>query len=153
MQFDEKTAEAKYYDLLKEIDRKVGIGNETTYLSELDKAGRKLLGVKFKGVFPSDKIPKLNDLKPYCILNLDRSDQSGSHWVGLAKYGDNALLYDSFGRKYNEIIPNIRFSGNGKIVMTDDDAEQGPLQENCGLRSLGFLVFCERYGCKNALLI
>ena len=48
------------------------IGDKTTYLSELLRIGKKLFGVKFKGVFPSDKIPKLNDLSPYAILNLDK---------------------------------------------------------------------------------
>ena len=66
----EKTANKLYNVYLKHIYQL--IGDKTTYLNQIQGAGKKLLGVKFKGVFPSDKIPKLNDLAPYCILNLDK---------------------------------------------------------------------------------
>jgi hypothetical protein len=46
-------------------------GSEETYGDDLNKIGKKLLGTKFRGVFPSDRIPILNDITPYAILNLD----------------------------------------------------------------------------------
>ena len=73
----EKDAELLYNKILKDVERLTG--DKTTYLEQLNGVGKKLLGVKFKGVFPSDKIPKLNDLSPYCILNLDKYTESGSH--------------------------------------------------------------------------
>jgi len=122
------------------------VGNQTTYMDDLDRVGRKLLGIKFKGVFPSDKIPILNDLKPYCILNLDRSDESGSHWISLGKLNKGSIVYDSFGRCHTQIIPNLKYSGNGRISNTDRDSEQEIHQSDCGARCLAFLVVLDKYG-------
>jgi len=141
-----------YKEKLKEIE-KYYTGDRTTYLKELEGTGKKLLGVKFKGVYPSDKIPKLNDLSPYCILNLDSSKEPGSHWVALAKSGKDSILYDSFGRHNNEIIPDLKYSGNGRIIDTDRDAEQKILETNCGARCIAFLKFFDEYGAKAAMLI
>ena len=111
----------KYLKLAKSI-----VGSDTTYLGQLNGAGKKLLGAKFKGVYPSDKIPHLTDLSPYCILNLDSSKEQGSHWIALVKSPNEnkCMVYDSFGRKYKRIIPILDYSGNGRIINTDDDAEQ-----------------------------
>ena len=143
----------KIYDIyLKKIYKL--IGNKTTYENQLNGAGKKLLGVKFKGVFPSDKIPKLNDLSPYCILNLDKSNEKGSHWVALVKTDKNeAIVYDSFGRNYKKIIPNLDISGNGRIINTDNDPEQHILETDCGSRCLSFIMVYDKYGKKAALKI
>lgn len=139
---------------LKEIE-KYHTGDKTTYLGELNGAGKKLLGVKFKGVFPSDKIPKLNDLSPYCILNLDTSKEPGSHWIALAKNDgkDHTMVYDSFGRHNHTIIPKLRYSGNGRVVDADRDAEQKVLETNCGARSLAWLCIYDKWGEDVARLI
>jgi hypothetical protein len=132
------------------------VSDKTTYSSQLLGAGKKLLGVKFKGVFPSDKIPKLNDLAPYCILNLDKSDQSGSHWIAVVKCkypSKDSIVYDSFGRDHKKIIPNLDISGNGRIINTDRDAEQKVLEDDCGARCLSFLLVYDNYGRNTAMLI
>lgn len=147
----EDEVEKIYKTILKNIIEPL-TGDETTYLNELLGVGKKLFGVKFKGVFPSDKIPKLNDLSPYAILNLDRSKEPGSHWVAIAKNDkdDITLLYDSFGREGNKIIKSLNYSGNGRIVNTDLDAEQKVKETNCGARCLAWLVVCDMYGFENA---
>lgn len=131
------------------------VGNVTTDIDQIDEAGRILLRYKYKGTFASDKIPKLNDLKPYCILNLDKTGQPGSHWVAVAKIPnkDKCLIYDSFGRSYKQIIPDIQTSGNGSIVDTDRDAEQAYIETNCGARCLAFLLLFDIHGYKVAKLI
>ena len=128
------------------------LGNNTTYLKDLEKTGRKLFGVKFKGVFPCDKIPRLNDLAPYCIANLDNSRQGGSHWIAIAKiHGkDESLVYDSFGRSYKDIIPILGYNGNGRIINTDRDVEQKILENNCGARSMAWLCVYDKQGYKIA---
>lgn len=140
-----------YNEYLKKIVRPL-LGNDTTYLNDLEKVGRKLFGVKFKGVYPCDKIPKLNDLSPYCIANLDNSKQCGSHWIGIAKiHGKNeCLVYDSFGRSYKKIIPILGYNGNGKIINTDRDIEQKVLENNCGERSMAWLCVYDKKGYKTA---
>lgn len=148
----EKYCNLIYNKILKDIVKPIS-GDKTTYLSELLRIGKKLFGVKFKGVFPSDKIPKLNDLSPYAILNLDKSTESGSHWVAIAKHGDKTYLYDSFGRRDTQIISNLQFTGNGKIINTDNDAEQKVEEMDCGARSIAFLLFFDNWGPECALLI
>jgi hypothetical protein len=148
----EKYCELLYNKILKDIVKPF-TGDQTTYLSELLGAGKKFLGVKFKGVYPSDKIPKLNDLAPYAILNLDTSKMPGSHWVAIAKSGNDTYIYDSFGRSNIHIIPNLEFSGNGKIIDSDRDAEQGILDTDCGARSIAWLIFLDKWGIDCAKLI
>ncbi len=154
MKNKKQIAEKLYNQKLKEIE-KYHVGDKTTFLSQLNGAGKKLLGVKFKGVYPSDKIPKLNDLSPYCILNLDSSKEPGSHWIALAKNQDknHTIVYDSFGRHNNKIIPNLKFSGNGRIIDSDRDPEQKPKETNCGARALSFLCIHDKYGEDVAKLI
>ena len=138
------------YNHILKTEIKPLLGFKATYLDQLDNVCNKLFGRKYRGTFPSDQIPKLNDVKKYCILNLDRSDQAGSHWIALAKDDNKTYLYDSFGRAGNKIIPNLEFSGNGKIIDVDRDAEQGILEENCGARCVGFLCVFDRYGANVA---
>lgn len=133
-----------YNKKLKEIEKIVG--DKTTYLSDLDKAGIKLIGKKFKGVYPSDLIPKLTNNKCCCILNLDKSGQPGTHWIAIYKFGNKTLCYDSFGRRNTQIITNLKFSGNGKIYDTERDEEQKIMETNCGARCLSFLWCCKNYG-------
>jgi hypothetical protein len=150
----EKKAEELYNHILKKIVYPQ-TGDKSTYSNDLDRVGRKLLGIKFKGVFPSDKIPKLNDLKPYCILNLDKSTESGSHWISLAKLVGtrDSIVYDSFGRDNKQIIPDLQYSGNGTIQNTDRDAEQKIEETDCGARCLAWLVLLDNYGLEYAKLI
>ena len=135
------------------------VGKDITFLSQLNGGGRKLLGVKFKGVFPSDKIPQLNDLAPYCILNLDTSKETGSHWIALAKMPksrsclSSAMVYDSFGRDYKTLIRALDCSGNGRMLNTDPDVELSVVETDCGARSLAWLLLFDSYGPKVARLI
>lgn len=125
------------------------IGDKTTYLTQLLGAGKKLFGVKFRGVYPSDKIPRLNDLSPYCILNLDKSKEPGSHWIALAKLphpSNESMVYDSFGRNYKKIIPLLSHSGNGRIKNTELDSEQQIQQTDCGARCIAWLLVFDKQG-------
>ena len=147
----EKQALKLYNEILSRVEKLVG--NKTTYLQDLENQGKKLLAVKFSGVYPADKIPCLNSIKKYAILNLDKSTEPGSHWVAIAKHNNTTLLYDSFGRDHKKIIPALAKSGNGKIINTDRDAEQDILETNCGARCLAWLILMDYSGAKIAKLI
>ena len=149
----EKEIEKIYKQILKRVEKNVIKHNGTTFMSELNKIGKEVMGIRFKGVYPSDRIPKLTNLKPYCILNLDNSSQGGSHWIAVVKTKKDIIVYDSFGRKAKSIIPSLFTSGNGKIINTDLDKEQNIKETNCGQRSLSFLIFYEKYGREKSLLI
>ena len=151
VQREERKANKIYDLLLDRIIKYHTLTNGTTYLSQLDEIGKHLLKDKFMGVYPSDKIPKLTKKQCYCILNLDNSSESGSHWVSLAlDLKGNSMFYDSFGRDYKEIIPNLEYSKNGKVINTELDAEQGILQQDCGSRALAWLLLYEHWGAKVA---
>ena len=55
---------------------------------------------RFKGVYPYDKIPILNDVKKECcfVFNLDPSTRNGSHWVAVMLHPTKRNVYfDSYG--------------------------------------------------------
>ena len=147
----EKRAEKIFNDITKQIEKVIGHGNET-YTNELERIGKQIFRNKFVGVFPSDKIPKLNN-NNYTIINLDKSDEEGSHWVALAKRDNEIYIFDSFGRDTYKILPSIKQSGNGLVKMTDPDRNQKDHEVNCGQKSLAWLCILDRYGVDVAKLI
>lgn len=131
---------------LKYLESKMG--NKITDSDQLHKMGRKLFGKKFKGVYPSDKALKLTQKQPYAIVNLDNSDEFGSHWTAVGLNNGDLLFYDSFGRKASKILPSI-FKGGKQVIDTEDDVEQdlnGKKESNCGQRSLASLVVLDQWG-------
>ena len=147
----ERVAHNLYKRAMELIKKEVG--NTTTNGSELERVGIKLFGIKFKGVYASDKIPTLNNIQSYAILNLDKSNMPGSHWISIAHKDDTTYCYDSFGRGYKTIIKNLNYTANGTIKNSDLDAEQQPTELNCGLRSLSWLYVFHHYGPDVAILI
>ena len=118
------------------------LGTSATYSTDLDKIGKHLFDVLWRGVFASDQdIPKTG----YAIINVDKSDESGSHWVAIC----DGIVYDSFGRKIKNLIPHLK---NIKDIV-DNDAEQTKKQEDCGQRCLAFIWVYHRLGKEYALFI
>ena len=148
----DKKAHQMYNQILNKVVEPM-VGDDITYQDGLDKAGNNMFCRRFKGVFASDKIPRLNDLKKYAILNLDRSNEQGSHWIAIAFENGKTYVYDSFGRKSSRIIPTLFHSGNGRIMDADYDSEQKIKENNCGARSLAWLLFFDRYGANMAMRI
>ena len=149
----EKRANHIYEQILKIVE--CVLGETTTYQTDLQRFGERVFGRKFAGVYASDRIPKLSKEMPYAILNLDASNETGSHWIAAIWTGeeDGIMIYDSFGRKTKKIIPSIFKSGNGRIHMTDPDAEQTIDELNCGARSFAFIILYHFYGHGMAMLI
>jgi len=110
----------------------------------LTEAGKSLFSKRFKGVYASDEISTLLDNLKHgemIIVNLDKRDSTGSHWIALVNHQKQIILYDSFGRQIPEVI------------NTEDDAEQSLLEEDCGARCLAFLWVYYRLGIEPALQI
>lgn len=168
---NEAKARKAYDQFLNQIVIPI-VGNKSTYLDELNMAGAKLIGRGFKGVYPADRIPILDSFHSYCILNLDRSYEPGSHWIACAyektPYGSNIYVYDSFGRSHTQIIPSLdkkydRKTRNHmmadvernrlKIINVDMDAEQKVKESNCGARCLAWLLVFKHMGSGFAKLI
>lgn len=147
----EAKAEALYRRILARIEKR--IGNTTTDENQLEDVGAELFGPSFRGVFASDRVPRLASDRPYCIANTDREGEAGTHWLALAVYPStpNVFLYDSFGRPTRSLVPWIR--GSGKVVDSDLDAEQRESESNCGQRCLAWLVVFDELGPDAALCI
>lgn len=125
------------------------LGKNATFSNDLKKIGLEMFGNKFSGVFAANQIP---DNFKYIIINLDDHDEPGSHWIGGVKQGNEAIIYDSFGRDTIDILPNI-WNNNFNIIDVDDDAEQRISENDCGPRSLAWLYVFDKFGKDAALLI
>ena len=53
----------------------------------------------FDQCYSKDQIPLIENNKSL-IFNLQNSDQSGSHWVGLCRKNNDIFIFDSFGIGY-----------------------------------------------------
>ena len=94
-----------------------------------------------------------NALKPYSILNTDKESDTGNgtHWVGVFQEGNVLFLYDSFARKriMKSFCDYMKKQGF-KCVYVNKKTDQQSYMINCGIRSLLWLLFCQRYGIKEA---
>ena len=144
-----------YNTKLSEIEKskKLKLGKGVTTNHQLDASAESLLpSGKYKGTYSSNQLPTLKSTHS-CILNLDNSDQPGSHWVAIYRSGNRLCCYDSFGRKAKHILPYVKIRKGLKIIDSDLDAEQSIEQENCGQRCLAFLCMAYEHGISRAMKI
>lgn len=160
MHLDEDEEEEDVKDKLtkQEAERKfklyVGVMNRNIFKhsgitdsEELDRHGKDLFGKDWLGVFAADEAPAghIAQGKMYIINNKARSS-GGEHWMGCFGTRNGNLLFDSFARstEFPTRIPGTR---------TEDDKDQLQSQEDCGQRTMAFLVVCVAYGPKSAKFI
>jgi len=127
------------------------LGKKALNTNDIDDYCRQHIGRKYRGCFAYDMMPKLGKGE-CCIINTDDSTQGGTHWVACVRDGKDVIMYDSFGREKNEILPKL----GGKYLMTDDDAEQKNNAvdgETCGPRCIAFLKYYYKFGREKALEI
>lgn len=90
----------------------------------------------YEGVFPVDQVPKLKRQKIY-IVNLDKSYEPGSHWVGIQtlEMPNYVTYFDPFGSlPPKEIISKLLQAGNE--VWYSNQPVQSPLSQYCGYHVL-----------------
>jgi putative methionine-R-sulfoxide reductase with GAF domain len=146
----EQKAEHKFNQYLNHIHKIMG-HNRSTYANELQHFSKKMFKHKFKGVYASDKYPKLKKNQSM-IINVDKSNEPGSHWLGVYCYDNNRyLIFDSFGRPSVKLIPH--FGSGINLMDTDYDKNQLKSQSDCGQRCIAFLNVCHNDGFKYAKLI
>lgn len=121
------------------------VGKGETSSEELEAAGSQIFKHKFAGVFAADLVPYSTSFQ-YCIINLDKASQPGSHWVAAAKLPGGRptgyLMYDSFGRRTSEILPELPLA----TTDADKDPEQVTSEDNCGARCIAWLIMYDIYG-------
>lgn len=123
-------------------------GNNTMDNFQLNKIGKEYLGKKFIGVVPYDRFPNKNG---FTIMNTDKSNQPGTHWLLVYKVGDTLYIYDSFGRKSQHLIKEFYNNYNSKgykIIDIDLKTDQGNYQQDCGLRSFITALMINKHGVK-----
>ena len=88
--------------------------------------------------------------KPYSILNTELSNEGqGLHWIGVFQEGKTIYIYDSFSRKniMNRFCEERSELGY-RCEYVNNKTDQQSKQINCGIRSLLWLLFVQRYGIK-----
>lgn len=138
-----------YNEILQKVFKK--LGKKALNTTEIDEYCEKHIGPRYRGCFPYDMLPKLRKGE-CCIINTDDSTQGGTHWVACVRDGKDVIMYDSFGRDKNEILPKL----GGQYLMTEDDSEQTDNAvdgETCGQRCISVLKFYYKYGRDKTLEI
>ena len=93
----------------------------------------------FDKCYSKDQIPLIENNKSL-IFNLENSDQSGSHWVGLSRKNNNIFIFDSFGIGY---VPNnlYKIYKNYNIITNIYRIQD----INSNLRGMFCIIFCLLY--------
>lgn len=144
-----------YKSILDRVHREVT--DQETDEDVLRAVCKRVLGKKFAGVYAADD-PGFHTIKKkrYAILNASKRQTGGTHWYAVCRIGDMLLVSDSFGRdihQYCEDIPNLTQNGRYTIRNTDRKPEQKINQNDCGARSISWLMLCDIYGPHAAKLI
>ena len=143
----------KYIETLGELERTSPIKfYDNKQLTDMAMNSR--LGHKFN-ICDSYDLFRPNDRKPYSILNTDDSQSSGTHWVGVYQDGRYMLVYDSFARSRRLMQPFVQMMKKQgfEVVFVNRGKDQSEQQLNCGLRSLLYIIFVDKYGIAKCLSI
>jgi len=101
----------------------------------------------YKGAYPSDDIPNFKlpaKGTNYVVINTDKSDESGEHWVCLAMDKSKCHYFDSFGLHILEsgIGKYVKKMGYNKYVY-NSKAIQPFYSEKCGYYVIAFILAIE----------
>ena len=92
----------------------------------------------FIGCFSKDQIPLIENNKSI-IMNLQNSNQPGSHWIALKRVNNTLFVFDSFGIEYLPISVFKVFK-NFKII-TNIYRIQDISSNLCGLFCVLFILY------------
>ena len=91
----------------------------------------------FRGVFMRDELPKVDRQIECAIVNLNRSDEMGSHWVCYVRNQNDRIYFDSFGQitplELQEYLKTPKeFNTNKAVIQRNSDVVQRPNSHVCG---------------------
>ena len=92
----------------------------------------------FRGVYMRDSLPKSGVSERECgVVNLDKSEGSGTHWVSYYKYDTVRIYFDSFGQvtpmEIQKYLKTKReFQENIAVIQRNTDIVQHINSTNCG---------------------
>ena len=92
----------------------------------------------------------------YSIVNTDNYE--GIHWTAVYQEHDKVYVFDTFGRDIKKLMPEFakRAKVQGYNIVNANkhyDHEQKATQNDCGLRSLAWLILAKSKGIRFASLI
>lgn len=152
----ELKTEAQFRQNLRKIISYYG-SNKALSNFQIDPLGKFLFKSRWRGANPQDHIVFKSG---YQILNTDKSDGDGEHWVAIYISNKTLYVYDSYARKSNTFLLYLtrlaRAKGYKVINADTKDAEQFDTKydkEICGHLSLAFLMTVKQLGIKKAILI
>lgn len=121
-----------------------------TMTNDLLKAGKKLIGPTFVGVFPQDKVPNLRSGESV-IFNNHTHTEPGEHWLAGFKTDKGLVVFDSFGRNLQKFIPIL--SQQVRVLSTDPDRDQKWTASHCGQLNIAWILLAKHHGIDLAKLI
>jgi len=91
----------------------------------------------FRGVFCRNELPYEPKVNESGIMNLSKSSNPGSHWVGYYKHGDERIYFDSYGQVVPKEIQKYlktddEFHNNSPVIQRNTDIVQKPNTQVCG---------------------
>lgn len=104
----------------------------------------KRLQIPLKGVIMKDQLTNGNFQNGNYIMNLNNSDQSGSHWVAFIKYSNSIFYCDSYGIYPPEKEWKI-FLNNCENLYVNTKQFQPINSDRCGYYSILFLHYMKSY--------
>lgn len=119
---------------------KVKYGNITNF--ELIEYARKMK-IPLNDVLMRDELNEHNIRPGYYILNLQSSDESGSHWVSFIYKTDTMYYIDSFGVEAVQDIIDLADRMDIKNFYWNEDDYQHINSENCGIYCLALFHYIE----------
>ena len=135
----------------KNIINKYGSKGLDNY--QMDEIGKKYLKNKFKGVFAVNNIP----FKPgLYIVNTDKANKPGLHWIAVKQTKTKIYIYDSFSRRSSKILKILydkAIKKGLKIIDVNTETDQYDKSELCGPISLSWLITMNTFGIKYGYVI
>lgn len=111
--------------------------------SRIKKVLLNVLGDNFAGVFPSDKLPKVDlDLKRKkmaLVANTDPTDKPGAHWIAFVWQGPVVEYFDSYGLQ--PTLPAfLKFLTKFDFYKHSNKQIQGPFSSVCGHYCIYYII-------------
>ena len=106
------------------------LGKDTTYASQLDREGSRLLGERWGGVWARDTLPAVSQSRRGYIVNTDSSTGPGVHFI--------AVLDDARRRYFSDPLGAAGRAQRAQLAalephpFSDDDSEQRMDERTCG---------------------
>ena len=104
MSLTERQVEVLFKKFKRQIIKQMG--RDETSDTQLRGIGNELLGRRFIGVYPQDKIPL--GRTGLIIANTDTSNGPGVHWVAMVLTQKTIYVFDSFARATKQLMKILK---------------------------------------------